>query len=719
MELKENKKIASPKEIGDYQVSTPLSNKYILTIGYDVTTKKWFFNIKNESVIKGEEYYQKYILENKSFKIDLQKYIIDLDISKKGDARKLVMIKISEIRASLESIKSSVGSVGCVGCVGNIGIKQNMSTSSQKLTLLFNDEDVIKHILPSVGIINSNYYFGIKIPCKIPVFDESGNIVNMKQETRLYFIFSDHNIEEVSQEFQNRLNIKVKGDLFVEESRWKLNKLKTFIDYSGLQKNYKNINPTKLFLKIRELYEKYITFDQEELYDLFAIWDIGTYFFTLFDTYPYINLWGLKNSGKSKVMILSSLLSFNAEMMVNMTPAVLFRLVDQNKATLYIDEAENLWSQREKGDDDTSDIVALLNAGWMKGSKVARMEKKEDGMQPVYFDPYCPKMLASIKGLKGALESRCVQVVMVRTKKGDIKGDLWPTERDQNFIEIRNQLYEFALKNWSGINFYYNGDGQLDKEFKISNRDWQIWKPILCIAKLIDDELYKKLGNFAQISAESSLTEGLNEDSWDMKLYDVLLALVLEEETKIKLKDVKIVLDEQFSEKEKKPSITWIGRHLNKIGFGQFKKREGSGVFFLLSKSKIRGVLERVLQYIPTQPTETTQPTQEPEALKVEEIKVSDLEGGKIKTTVTKKSSNKNKDTTNKQQKILKNQNLTMSQIKNYLMEVANPNPIKIEEIIAYFGENNREIVDKAIQNLKFVGYINEVKPGWIIWVVR
>jgi len=585
-----------------------INEKYKLKAGFN-NKKEWFLQLLNNKKIIWESTSKKFILDVKSVKNELENIFCDLDIvKKKKEARRLVNQKFVILRPNLHEIKRSVISVISVNSVITYGKKNSI------YTLIFSSDAITKQLHPSVGKINDHYYFGVMIPKKVPLVTESGDVIGEKQEPQLVFVFDDHTHKIVDDEFQRDNNVQVNGELIMEKQRWDLENIKSFIEHTGvLIDHYKVIDAKELFNRIKELYKKYIYFDEEGFYDVLPLWDIGTYFFTLFDAYPYVDLWGLKRSGKTKVMTVSSLISFNAVKFVNMSEAALFRIVDQNKPTLYIDEAENLWKQ-DKGEDDTTDIVALLNAGWMKGDKVPRIEKTEGKQTAKYFDPYCPKMLGSIKGLKGALHDRCIKVVMVRTKKEDRRGDMWPSERDEEFAKIRNALYPFALKRWKEVDYYYQ---HLEKEFNISDRDWQIWKPILVIAYIIDEELYKKIGKFAEEQTEAYITESIDEESWDMKIYDALLENVTDEEKKYPMSEIKSWVHAKFDEKEKKPSSKWIGRHMNKIGFKKYKRREGKGVLYFLSKKIVYNVLEPLLQItLNAQNTQTTQDQKTPDDVK-------------------------------------------------------------------------------------------------------
>jgi len=601
--INQNNEPAAPIEIGDLQVIVPINN-HKLKAGYDVESKMWFVQLLNSDTVIFQRFSKQFLPENSKIFNDLKIYITDLELVPKKEARKALTQIFARITPSLLNFKNSVTCATCATCATTYASKPELKKN------FFSDPNLLpKKYNPSVGFFSDKYYFGFNLIYPTPMVDSrTGEIIEVDVE-KLTWVFEDHSCSIIDNKFIKDNRIKLNNVLFQKDMpRWSLSEIKSFVEYEGMPKNYKVVEPKELFERIRALYKKYVDFSDEESYDLHAIWDIGTYFFTIFDCYPYINLWGLRGSGKSKVMACSSLIAYNPEQFVNMTPATLFRIIEQNKPTLYIDEAENLWKQ-EKGEDDTTDIVALLNAGWMKGARVPRMEKEDGKQVPKYFDVYCPKMLASIKGLKGALQDRCITQVMVRASKDDFRGDLWPTEEDEEFQRVRDLLYPFALKYAKQIRYLYStkDEGQqLQKEFNLSNRDWQIWKPLLVIAKIIDDELYERLGKYAEkITQEKEIPE---EDDWKTKIYESILEWVDSDEVKTYyISDLKKIVDEKFVERvdydsygneykryaKNIPSPSYIGKLLNKIGFKKYRKRSSGKVGYQLSKKIIFSLLQR------------------------------------------------------------------------------------------------------------------------------
>ena len=63
---------------------------------------------------------------------------------------------------------------------------------------------------------------------------------------------------------------------------------------------------------------------------------------------------------------------------VEPTGPSVYRTVDREHPTLIIDEADDLFYRK-------SDLRAIVNAGWSRGTKIPRQGR--------WYDPFCPKIL--------------------------------------------------------------------------------------------------------------------------------------------------------------------------------------------------------------------------------------------------------------------------------------------------------------------------------------
>ena len=97
-----------------------------------------------------------------------------------------------------------------------------------------------------------------------------------------------------------------------------------------------------LIEEITKAITPFVFFNNPSLYVLIAVEAVSTYVFNLFEATPYIHLTGAKGSGKTTLVRILSSLSHNPVSTVSVTPANLFRIIENEQPTLFIDEVEDL-----------------------------------------------------------------------------------------------------------------------------------------------------------------------------------------------------------------------------------------------------------------------------------------------------------------------------------------------------------------------------------------
>ncbi len=253
----------------------------------------------------------------------------------------------------------------------------------------------------------------------------------------------------------------------------------------------------EVFESIKNEFEKNIDFPDRRYYFLLPVWIIGTYFHRLFFSYPYIHLNGRISTGKTKTLTLISLLSFNAELSFHSTPSYLIRAIHNNHSTILIDEAENL-----KGN---TVLVSMLNAGYKKGIYTGKVERENGSFKPKLFEGYSPKVFASINGIMKSLSSRCIKIEMEESQNIEIKNREIDMD-DKEFQKIRDNLYFLMMTKFKEIRKEY----QNITDEKIQGRNWELWKPILTISKILDerkDVIYSVIRSLAIEKMEIKIDE--------------------------------------------------------------------------------------------------------------------------------------------------------------------------------------------------------------------
>ncbi|MEO0145170.1 MAG: hypothetical protein ABIL89_08015 [candidate division WOR-3 bacterium] len=449
-------------------------------------------------------------------------------------------------------------------------------------------EELEKEIHPAIDIVDDLAYVSVYIPCII--FNEK-DVSKRKTKNQLFFIFSNRTKEIVNSETLKKHNWKLKYAPIQFPNKWSLKSVEEYL-------NGKSVNPKEIYEEVKNVWDKYIEFPDGVYSHLATLYTIGSYFFHIFNTYPYLYIGGVKGSGKTKILTIFYLLCFNAIFSMNISTSALFRLIQSGRCCVLIDESEELSNPERR-----TDFRSMLLSGYKKGILVYRTEKKKkEQLVPEGFEVYSPKILANIRGLELVLEDRCITIIM---KKGIIKEkiDLEPKIEDPIWQKIRDDLYIFFLTYWKKIKSIYENEKIEIPE--IHERHLELWKPILVLAKFFSlyvpihtlpaepsqPSLYDIMKDLAIQKVKEKITENLTESA-EIVLIQALFDLV-KEDNYYKVSDIRKVMSERYEGDQKWLSNEWIGRALKRLGFSD-KRRLGKGIEYKISPEQVLDLASRM-----------------------------------------------------------------------------------------------------------------------------
>jgi hypothetical protein len=243
-----------------------------------------------------------------------------------------------------------------------------------------------------------------------------------------------------------------------------------------------------LIFTLSDLLTRHVFFKDERIPVLIAVWVLGTYLYDVFSYYGYLWLNSpVKRCGKSLVLdILQHLCANATPRLNNASEAAIFRLTAQ-KHSMMLDELE---SMRGEDKEKYAAIMTLLNAGFQAGAKVPRVEKKDGEFQVVYFDCYCPKVIAGINRLADTIEDRCFKIPMVRKAPSEQVERFNLRHQVTELAEIRESLTLWAEARRDPIQEIYDGLGDGAAELKgLDDRLQDVSEPLASIAWFADVEL--------------------------------------------------------------------------------------------------------------------------------------------------------------------------------------------------------------------------------------
>lgn len=165
-----------------------------------------------------------------------------------------------------------------------------------------------------------------------------------------------------------------------------------------------------------------------------------TWVYERFQKVPYIRVLGPYGSGKSRYLdVMASLCYHSSKLGEGITPANIYRWLDQYPGTLFLDEAD-FW-----GTDKKNVITQILNGGNSRDGGVSRCDGP--GFKPRLYSSFAPKVLASRQPyMDDALESRFLTHNSYEKTRSDIPLNVPAFFEWEEMIILRNRLLGFRLK---------------------------------------------------------------------------------------------------------------------------------------------------------------------------------------------------------------------------------------------------------------------------------
>jgi hypothetical protein len=288
--------------------------------------------------------------------------------------------------------------------------------------------------------------------------------------------------------------VEIDGEIYKPLPVWNALVEKKMILFPTLPLPYEN--EEQLLKEIQAYIHKYL--DVSEAFEPIATYYIlFTWLYDRFNEVPYLRALGDFGTGKSRFKDVIGSVCYKPVFTSGATTlSPLFRIIDDVKGTLIIDEADF------KHSDKDSDIIKLLNVGYQKGGAIFRSEGK--GVFEVKgFDVFCPKIVATRETFADrALESRfLVEEMGVDKLRPGIPLSL-KKEFYDDAEELRNKLLMWRMNNYFTPITYRE-----DAIEGIHPRLNQIVIPLLSIIK--DEQICKNLIAFI-IKYNNELVEDRN-----------------------------------------------------------------------------------------------------------------------------------------------------------------------------------------------------------------
>jgi putative DNA primase/helicase len=176
------------------------------------------------------------------------------------------------------------------------------------------------------------------------------------------------------------------------------------------------------------------------------------------------------NSGKTTFVELIKFMVPRGISSIEITPAALYRAIEQWQPTLLVDEADVIFKQRD-------DLRAVFNSGWTRGQGIIRCNP--DTLDPEVFPTFAPKVIG-MKGLKlpETTLGRSIVLVLKRKLRTEVVED-FDHQDSARLRQLRAQLARWTADN---IDALRNARPDLPDGFH--NRLACNWRPLFAVADL-------------------------------------------------------------------------------------------------------------------------------------------------------------------------------------------------------------------------------------------
>jgi hypothetical protein len=207
----------------------------------------------------------------------------------------------------------------------------------------------------------------------------------------------------------------------------------------------------ELAAAVRGQYTRYVAF-HSDFYDVevdtLTLWTMHTHAFAAAECTPYLTVMApTPEAGKSKIIEVARYLVRAGQVVNDPTPASLFRMIEINQPTLFVDEMDMLY--------ESKGLKTVLNAGYRIGGYVTRAEKVRGQFVTMKFNVFCPKMFSGIAGkrlpITGATLGRCVLIPMRRKMANETVEKFFHRQARREIEPIQRELTEWAQDAVGGL----------------------------------------------------------------------------------------------------------------------------------------------------------------------------------------------------------------------------------------------------------------------------
>lgn len=322
-----------------------------------------------------------------------------------------------------------------------------------------------------------------------------------------------------------------------------------------------------LFEDLTSTFKKYLALQNHQAETL-ALWSIFSHCHDANNIAPKLLIHSPeKRCGKTTLLDVLSELVWKPILASNITPAVIFRVIEDVGGTIMIDEADTFIQKN-------SELAGIINSGHRKKHAVV-WRCDGDKNIPRKFSTWAPTVIAMIGKPQDTIVDRSIIITMRRKK---------PDEHVSRFIqhkaEAKLEMLSRKIARWCEDNFDDLCNADPDMPDGLHDRAADNWRPLLAIADLIGGEC-SIVGRVAAVELNVTEEDEDHASTSTLLLTDIYDIFEAARRDKVSTKD----LLEYLYEMDDRPWADWnrgraitanqIVRHLKPFGIRPKKMRWG------------------------------------------------------------------------------------------------------------------------------------------------
>jgi hypothetical protein len=207
-----------------------------------------------------------------------------------------------------------------------------------------------------------------------------------------------------------------------------------------------------------------------------------TYVFDICDTVAYLlYVSAIASCEKSTSLDRHAAVCCRSRKFTDPSPAVIYRLIEEEHPTILLDEAEML----DDKSPHATEIRALFNEGYKRSGQVPRCEDVNGERQIKWYGVYGPKILAKIGNFTGTILSRGIVVHLTRAYNLLQSFSYFVQEEA---APLREQLEAYAVQKRAALEELYKQQRNQNSWPWLLAREYEIFMPLLLHARLIGNE---------------------------------------------------------------------------------------------------------------------------------------------------------------------------------------------------------------------------------------